>query len=102
MTALLVALGAGVGAALRFLVHRAAPGPRSTLAVNAAGCLALGALVGAPDRAWALLGIGLCGGLTTFSTYAVEAVEGAGARYVALTTAVCLAAAGLGLALSPG
>ena len=101
MTALLVAVGAGVGAALRFLVARAVAGPRGTLAVNVAGCLALGALLGAPPAAWALLGVGVCGGLTTFSTYAVEAVEGAGARYVAVTTAACLAAAAVGLLLSP-
>jgi CrcB protein len=101
MTALLVALGAGAGAALRFLVSRAQPGPRGTLAVNVVGCLLLGAVAGAPDRASALLGAGLCGGLTTFSTYAVETVEGAGGRYVVRTTAACLAAAALGLAVSP-
>lgn len=101
MTALLVALGAGAGAALRLLVGRALPGPRGTLAVNVVGCLALGVLLGAPPAAWALLGVGLCGGLTTFSTYAVESVQGAGARYVALTTVACLLAAALGLLLSP-
>ena len=101
MTALLVALGAGVGAVVRWAVGRAVPGRRGTLAVNAAGCLALGVLVGAPTAAWALLGVGLCGGLTTFSTYAVEAVEGGGPRYVATTTAVCLVAAAVGLAVSP-
>jgi CrcB protein len=101
VTALLVAVGAATGAALRFLVSRVLAGRPGTLAANVAGCLALGALLGAPGRVWALLGIGLCGGLTTFSTYALEVIEGGGVRYLVLTTAACLAAAAAGLAVSP-
>jgi CrcB protein len=51
--------------------------PWSTLAVNVVGAFALGVLVGAtpPTAASRLaLGAGVCGGFTTFSTYAVEAV----------------------------
>ncbi|MDQ3987731.1 MAG: CrcB family protein [Actinomycetota bacterium] len=53
--------------------------PWATLTVNLAGCLALGILVGAgsatPDGLVALLGIGLCGSLTTFSTFSYETVR---------------------------
>jgi CrcB protein len=56
-----------------------APGalPVTTLAVNVAGALALGALVAAVagrGRWWVrpLLGTGVLGGFTTFSTFAVE------------------------------
>ena len=101
MTVLLVALGAAVGAALRFSVSRALPGPRGTLAVNAAGSLLLGLVAGLPAGAGALLGTGFCGAFTTLSTFAVEAVDGAGWRYVAATLAVCLPLAALGLALGP-
>jgi CrcB protein len=51
--------------------------PWATLAVNVVGAFALGVLVGAtpPTAASRLaLGAGVCGGFTTFSTYAVEAV----------------------------
>lgn len=58
----------------------AAPGaiPWATLLANVAGCLVLGAVLvrtadGSARRG--LLGAGLCGGLTTFSTLQVELVE---------------------------
>ena len=99
MTALLVVLGAAVGAPARFLVSRALPGPRGTLAVNGAGSLLLGLVAGAAPASYALVGVGFCGALTTFSTFALETVEGAGWRYVAFSSALCLAAAALGLVL---
>ena len=94
MTGLLVALGAAVGAPLRFLMghwldRRLHWG---TLLVNLAGSLVLGALVGgAVTGDWlALLGTGFCGGLTTYSAFAVQAVDGGRRRraaYVAVTIA---------------
>lgn len=106
MTALLVALGAAVGAPLRFLVggwldRRVHWG---TLVVNLVGSFVLGALVGAAvDGHWlALLGTGFCGGLTTYSAFAVQGVQGAqesprrGASYVVGTVVGCLAMATLG------
>jgi len=86
--ALAVGLGAGVGSALRFGVERAhaaartrhglqaASFPWATLVVNALGSAALGVLSGAPldERSLAILGAGLCGGLTTFSTLALDLV----------------------------
>lgn len=101
--ALLVALGAAVGAPLRLLAgHRWDDRwPRGTLAVNLAGSLLLGALVGAAvDGAWlALLGTGFCGGLTTYSSFAVQSA-GLGTRrgtaYVVATVGGCLTLATLG------
>lgn len=103
MTVLLVALGAIVGAPLRLAVSRALPGERGTLAVNVAGSFVLGTLVGSSGHTYALLGTGFCGALTTFSTFALEAVEEPASRrttgYVAVTLAACLGAAALGLAV---
>lgn len=105
VTALLVVLGAAVGAPLRYLVHRAWGGsPWATFAVNVAGSALLGALVGAvlPGPVLALLGTGFCGALTTYSTFAAETVELARRRpgiallYALGTAAACLAAAALG------
>ena len=102
MTALLVALGAAAGAPARLLVTRRWPGPRGTLVVNVAGSLLLGLLAGRAPAAYALLGVGFCGAFTTFASFAVEALETAGWRYVAGTTAACLVAAGVGLTLGGG
>ena len=82
---------------LRLLVGRVLPGRRGTLAVNLGGSLALGLLAGAAPAVWALLGVGVCGALTTFSTYALEVLEGGGWRYAALSTAGCLLACAAGL-----
>jgi CrcB protein len=86
---LAVAAGGALGSVLRYLVHvamaRWTAFPWSTLAVNVAGCTAMGALVGyllsrqtlAPE--WrGFLGIGLLGGFTTFSTFASDFAQLAG------------------------
>lgn len=89
-----VALGGALGSAARWLaagwVQRrlgAGPGwpalfPLGTLAVNLAGCLAIGVLATlfedrlAPEPALrAFLRIGILGGFTTFSTFAWESLE---------------------------
>lgn len=85
MTALLVFLGGMVGAALRYLTDRfvgARAGrafPWGTLTVNVVGCAVLGALTGigtsVPDPVIALIGTGLCGALTTYSTFGYETVR---------------------------
>jgi CrcB protein len=103
VTVLLVALGAAVGAPIRFVAGRHLDGRLhwGTLAVNLTGSLVLGVLAGAgvPAQAMALLGTGFCGGLTTYSSFAVQGV-GAGPRrgpaYVVATVVGCLAAAALG------
>jgi fluoride exporter len=79
------AVAGGVGAGLRYLVDvlvvggRPARFPLGTLVVNVTGSFALGLLtefgagiVGA-DAAW-IIGVGLLGGYTTFSTVSVESV----------------------------
>ncbi len=108
--ALLVALGAAVGAPARYLVDRAVrrrwPGfPWGTLTVNALGSLVLGAVVGAGvgERWLLLLGTGLCGAFTTCSTFSWETLRLAetgkprqAAANVALSLALGLAAFALG------
>ena len=102
MTALLVALGGGLGAALRFLAgHRWDRDlPAGTLLVNVAGSFLLGLLAGTSpgSDAMALLGTGFCGGLTTYSAFAVQthALGRRGVAYAALTLLAALGAAGLG------
>lgn len=79
MTILLVASGGAVGAAVRYLagryVHSYGSFPLPTFGVNVVGCFLLGALAGASvsPQVFALMGTGFCGGLTTYSTFAVEA-----------------------------
>jgi fluoride exporter len=105
---LLVLLGGALGAPLRLLVVTRLPGPRGTLAVNAAGSLAAGLLAGAAVQAgWPpevlLLGLtGFCGALTTFSAVGVEAARlaqrsaGAAVRVLALQAVVPVTLAALG------
>jgi CrcB protein len=84
---LLAALGGALGALARWGVATAlphAPGdwPWATLLVNLTGCLLLGALTAAltarsPEPPWArpFLAVGVLGGYTTYSAFAVEVVE---------------------------
>ena len=107
MTGLLVALGAAVGAPLRYLAGHVLDRRLhwGTLAVNLVGSFVLGVLVGAAveGRWFALLGTGFCGGLTTYSAFAVQTVDGGrrrGAAYVLVSIVGCLAMATLGHVLA--
>lgn len=108
MTALLVALGAAVGAPTRYLTDRAVQArlgtsfPWGTFLVNVVGCLILGALAGSgtvPADVVALAGTGFCGALTTYSTFSWEAMKlplPRSAAYVVGSTVLGLGAAALG------
>jgi CrcB protein len=112
VTALLVVLGAALGAPARYLVDRAVRArtsgrlPWGTLAVNVAGSLVLGALLGAAGRGGAspalvaALGTGFCGALTTYSTFGAESVQLAedGERRLAVVSVAVGVAAGLAAA----
>ncbi|MEU3176256.1 fluoride efflux transporter CrcB [Streptomyces sp. NPDC007000] len=114
MTWLLIVLGATVGAPLRYLTDRAVQSrhdsvfPWGTFTVNVVGCLILGLLTGAVAAGAAgpqlqlLLGTGLCGALTTYSTFSYETLrltEAGAARYAAVNVVASIAA-GLGAAFA--
>jgi len=106
MTALLVALGAAVGAPARLLAGHVFDRTThwGTLLVILAGSAFLGWLVGhgVDGHPLALLGTGFCGAFTTYSSFTVQAVNRggrAGALYAVGTVLGCLAVAWLGYSL---
>ncbi|MGW7430211.1 fluoride efflux transporter CrcB [Streptomyces sp. NPDC054861] len=105
MNWLLVLAGGAVGAPLRYLTDRAVQArhdslfPWGTFLVNVAGSLVLGLLTGVTSaRAQLFLGTGLCGALTTYSTFSYETLRlyESGARGFAVANVAGSAAAGLG------
>jgi CrcB protein len=125
---LLVALGGGLGAWLRFLTGRlwttaigpvaASAFPWATLTVNVLGSFAMGLLIGwlarntghgtLGNEGWRLLlGVGVLGGFTTFSAFSLEVIllaeRGAMAQafgYITLSVIAGLAALVIGLTLT--
>lgn len=109
---LLVAVGAGIGAPLRYLGDRAIGSrhdgvfPWGTFVVNITACLVLGAVTGAvlsgaaSDEVAALVGTGLCGALSTYSTFSFESLRLAeeGQRFYAVANIAVSVIAGLGAA----
>ncbi len=87
MTLVLVLLGGAVGAPLRYLTDLLVQSrhdgvyPWGTFTVNVAGSALFGMIAGGvvtaglPSWVLALVGTGLCGGLTTFSTFGFETVR---------------------------
>ncbi|MEU1787952.1 fluoride efflux transporter CrcB [Streptomyces sparsogenes] len=114
MNWLLVVIGGMVGAPLRYLTDRAVQArhdsvfPWGTFTVNVVGCAVLGLLTGAATAGAAspqlrlLLGTGLCGALTTYSTFSYETLRLAedGARGFAVANVVASVATGLGAAFA--
>ncbi|MBN0043677.1 fluoride efflux transporter CrcB [Streptomyces actuosus] len=112
MNWLLVVGGGMIGAPLRYLTDRAVQSrhdsvfPWGTFAVNVTGCLLLGLLTGAAVAGAAgshlrlLLGTGLCGALSTYSTFSYETLRltETGARFYAVLNVAASIAAGLGAA----
>jgi CrcB protein len=99
VTPLLVAVGAAVGATLRFLAahtidHRVDGGrfPAGTLLANVVGSTLLGLFSawGLSGHLPALLGVGFCGGLTTYSAFAVRTHEAGWVRGAAYAVATVL------------
>jgi len=111
---LLVGLGGGAGAALRYQLmtwshaRGIAQWPWGIFVANVVGSFILGVLlVPASQQVWLLVGVGFCGGLTTFSTYAADVValaaisrRRAAAAYALGSLVAGLAAAALGLGLA--
>ncbi|MCI3242543.1 MULTISPECIES: fluoride efflux transporter CrcB [Streptomyces] len=112
MNWLLVVAGAAVGAPVRYLTDRAVQSrhdtvfPWGTFAVNVCGSLILGLLTGAMSAGAAgshlqlLIGTGLCGALTTYSTFSYETLRltETGAGLYAAANVVGSVLAGLGAA----
>ncbi len=82
---LIAGTGSFIGGALRFLLNRLLPWtditsfPWATFCANATGCLIIGLVYGLcsqhfniPAELKLFLTVGLCGGLTTFSTFINE------------------------------
>ena len=116
MLLLLVGLGAALGAPTRWWVdvtigRRWAPVfPWGTFIVNVVGSALLGVFAArwsSTSSALALLGIGFCGSLTTFSSFAWETdrLATSGARAIAFlnvaaSLVVCVGAAAIGWTLA--
>ena len=107
MSALLVAVGAAVGAPLRYVIGRALDGrfPTGMLMVNVVGSGLFGgfAAMALGDAGWALLGTGFCGAFTSFSSFAVQAVERparTATAYVVATAVLSVGACALGWGLA--
>src|SRR5262249_12521927 len=112
---LLVALGGAIGSVARYGVGLAAARlfglafPWGTLFVNVAGGLAMGVLaarVGPEQEHWRLLlGVGVLGGFTTFSTFSLEAFRlmqqgpGPAALYMVASVVLSVGACWAGFAL---
>lgn len=125
LNALYVALGGGIGAALRYLtsslVTRLAGGftwaaamPLGTLAVNVIGCLVIGflaptlaSLVPARPKLTLFLVTGVLGGFTTMSSFSNETLtlfqsgqQALAIGYAVGTFALCMCAVAIGAALA--
>lgn len=118
MILIVLGVAGGVGSVARFLVDGAVTRrwpritPVGTLVINVTGSFLLGALTGsishvtiphARDLIW-VLGTGLCGGYTTFSTASVDTarlwLDGGhrrAARYLTVSVVGSIAAAALGM-----
>ncbi len=110
-----VAAGGALGSAARWALTQVLPRepagwPLATWVANVSGALLLGALVGFVTQVWRpsrlvrpFWGIGVLGGYTTFSTYALEThllvlggQVGSAAAYALVTLAIGIPAAWLG------
>jgi CrcB protein len=106
-----IAAGGVLGAEARYGIDRLIPPPTAgfpwaTLLINVTGCLLIGVLMVLLIEVWSphryarpFLGVGVLGGYTTFSTFAVDSVRlvraqhvGSAAAYVVASVVCCLVA----------
>ena len=112
MRTLLISLGAGVGAPLRYLIDknlrksRASLLPIETLLINILGSFVLGVTVHRSANIGYLFGTGFAGAFTTWSAFALETHDLFKSRrhmiawsYLALTLILGVGAAALGNAI---
>ena len=114
---LFVGLGSALGGIFRYFISTLIKWdghgfPLATFLVNVTGCLLIGLLAGFLARSSSntltlLFSVGVCGGFTTFSTFAKEAITlyhannyGLCCTYVAGSVIIGLLAAALGLYFS--
>jgi CrcB protein len=107
MTALLlVATGGALGASVRYLLVSYVAGrfPWSILLANVSGSFILGTLLAAASPGTLLfIGVGFCGALTTFSTFALDTlILARDGRRMASLSNIVLSVAGSILALVAG
>lgn len=118
MNCLWIGLGGFAGSVLRYLlglIHLSEKTdfPLMTLLINVAGALAIGVIVGLTERFSGLspqvvlfLKVGVCGGFTTFSTFALETSQlfsggraVLGMMYIVLSVVLCVLAVVAGKSL---
>jgi CrcB protein len=112
MRALLISIGAGVGAPLRYFIdirlrkNRINLLPIETLLINILGAFVLGITVHRSTNIGFLFGTGFAGAFTTWSAFAIETHDLFRARkhwyavaYLALTLILGVSAAALGSAI---
>ena len=110
-----IGLGGFVGSVLRYLlglIHLPdkTSFPLMTMLINIAGALAIGIIVGLTDKYSGLnphlllfIKVGVCGGFTTFSTFALETSQlfsggktALGLTFIVLSVVLCVLAVWLG------
>lgn len=116
---LLVFMGGGAGSVLRYITGRLIPAtltgspfPNAILVINILASFVLGAVVGwlinrtGGEEVRLLIGVGFCGGLSTFSSFSYDTVVllqqgriGAALLNISLNVVLCLLASAGGLAL---
>lgn len=104
-----ILIGGFFGSALREILSLSFPGAQGTLIVNISGSFILGYLMYATElgffseRERYLIGIGFCGGLTTFSAFMVQTMQFPGSfalLNIITNIGFCLACVFLGRALA--
>jgi CrcB protein len=101
VTVLLVAAGGAAGTLARYGIGTLIHGPWPTVAINLAGSFALGVVAGSgglSPTARTAIGVGVLGGFTTYSTFAVQVVLDAEAGLTGRAAAYLLASVLGGLA----